>query len=339
MKKYQIILLFILSLVFFGCKDQQVISQPNEEVQTYYGNKDDTSSLNNQSAICDPELLIGMEFDTFEKIAESIGADFQYSIDEVDAAMSYPFLFVYDLQGNGRLIVVAPHENGIRYITGAHLFSHNGELLQTAGKELIPDPVDRIPFDTLIERDELIAQLGLTYIYSETEHDYISRMVYLSDNGSIYEWAFFSQDDIANIGESFNIARDEPGFFYNYLYQCTSTDGSIRVTQLRRNGQLEIRLYQDDFSKPAISATIDTQHKSDDMAIHIEADEKVDTVAELIQQYGNPFVKAEFVKSYFYDPQGLAYLYISDNGQVVLFDVDETETNVLNVTFLGITVR
>ena len=278
-------------------------------------------------------MFIGMSFITFEEQMRDINAEFQYSIDEVDAAMSYPFLFVYDLQGNGRLIVVAPHENGIRYITGAYRFSHDGELIQAAGKELIPDPVDRIPFDTLIERDELIAQLGSSYIYSETEHDYISRMVYLSDNGAIYEWAFFSQDDVANIGQSFSIARDEPGFFYNYLYQCASTDGRIRITQLRRNGHLEIRLYLDDFSKPAISATVDTQHKSNDMAIHVDADERVETVAELIQQYGDPLVKAEFVKSYFYDPKGLAYLYFSDNGQVVLFDVDETETNVLNVTF------
>ena len=215
---------------------------------------------------------------------------------------------------------------------------HDGELIQAAGKELIPDPVDRIPFDTIIERDELIAQLGSSYIYSETEYDYISRMVYLSDKGAIYDWAFFSQDDVANIGESFNIARDEPGFFYDYLHQCASADGSIRVTQLRRNGQLEIRLYQDDFSKPAISATVESQHKSNDMVIHVDSDEKVETVAELIQQYGDPLVKGNFVKSVFYDPQGLAYLYFSDNGQVVLFDVDETEKNVLNVTFLGITV-
>jgi hypothetical protein len=323
---------------------QQDIAQPKDEVQANPGNTeedhisentDDTIASNNRITVFDLQTLVGMEFDAFEKEAESKGAEYLYSIDEIDAATSYRFLFVYDLQDNGRLIVAAPHENGIRHITGAYLFSQNGELLQAAGKELIPDPVDMIPFDTLIGRDELLAQLGSAYIYSETEHDYISRIVYLSDNGVIHEWAFFSKDDVANIGSSFDMIHDEPVYFYNYLYQCASTDGNIRVTQLERHGQFEVRLYQDDFSKPAISATIDTQHKSDDMTIHVNADEKVETVAELIQQYGNPFVKAEFVKSYFYDPQGLAYLYFSDNGQVVLFDVDETETNVLGITLLG----
>ena len=261
-----------------------------------------------------------------------------YSFDEIDSGLTCQFLFCYNLNDKGILFVNTTQDSGVKVINGAYMFSRDGELVSSEGLDLISDQTECFSDDEILTGNKVFALFGNNPQYSDSIDEYIDRLVYFSNSGKLYDMSFgYYGDNRLAYASCTDLITEAKVFEYNMI--CESKDESIYIAQFESQDGFETVVYDGSSAEPIARlgnfANKETRIVGTEPICYSD-NLTITTVADLIQAYGEPIAKGNISPTYEYlTPKGLGYVYISDNGQIILFDVDETETSVLNLTFLG----
>lgn len=345
MKRIILLSLTVLIIVFFGCTIR------NNQKVGYFENKVNIEDQSGSSSNIDENVFsdsayesllhsyIGMEINDFEKALSEQDASFLYSIDNEDGGLFHRFIYYYDLQGKGVLVANTEDKDGNRYVKGVYLFSKGNELKLSFGNELVDESFDLLDQDRALTSRILYKSFGSQTMYceKETSNNQITRLCYLSIDGSIYDMEFYSTTGDLYYATCYNLLQNTNKLEYREI--CRSKDNEVIVTQIKKNTDFVVKLYIQDMEKPYGTLCFRTDQAPQSVGlipIAYDSENTSPSVHDLIQKYGEPIVKKEMkVYSAYWDSKSISYLYITDKGQVVLFDVDETEANVLGITLLG----
>lgn len=331
MKSYVLkIAAVILMLVILCSCNTQINGSIESETEEGHGKQ--TSNTN-----MDLSEWIGASLPDFHAAMTESGATYKYSYEEEDAMLAVAYLYLYDIRGDN-LIVNTDIENGKKVIKGVYLFSKDGNLKQAEGRPLTAGDanINLICGDALPVNDRLFDEFVAKPALLQMEGSEIERLDCFTERGDVYQLLFYEEDHSLFYATGYHLINETPLFYYMHI--CNSTDNRIVVTQVSKPDRFEVRIYDSNFDKPKTRITFPSSGEAGSNVIPADdsAYSSIKTVQQLIEQYGEPIVRTAFTKKGYYTPQGPAYLYIADDGRVVLFDVDDTNKNVLNVTLLGL---
>ena len=324
----RIIAMLLLTLIVLSCNSNFQASRSEDGAET----KETKPFI----------YCVGKTLEDFEKEIIDIGGELMYSIDEIDSGLTCQFLFRYNLNDKGILFVNTTHDRGVKVINGAYLFSRGGELVSSEGPDLISDQNECFSDDEILTGKKVFALFGKNAQYSESIDKNIYRLVYFSNSGKLYDMSFgYYGDNRLTYASCTDLITEAKIFEYHMI--CESNDESIYVAQFESQDRFETMVYDGSSAEPIARLGYFADNETRIVGtepICYSDNLTITTVADLIQAYGEPIAKGNISPTYEYlTPRGLGYVYISDNGQIILFDVDETETIVLNVTFMGRNTR